>query len=131
VKNNTRILKYKDVSSTEDLKKSILNSLLLPINNDSFEDKIDRYLRRQPKLKIRLLINKDQIFRNIENHVTRRHSSRKIPDNYDFGNPQNRWIHENSSKPDKESLKEIIDLELEEMKSLFTILEQLFEVDYN
>jgi hypothetical protein len=130
VNNNTRILKYKDVSSAEELRKMILNSLKLPLKSDSFENKIGSYFQRQPKLKVRIQLDKKQIFGDIENRITREQSSRKIPEDYDFENPLNRWNIETGSKPNKESIKEILNLELKEMKSLFSILEQFFEIDF-
>ena len=97
--NNTRVLKYKDDSSTEELEKLILNSLKLPLNIDSYENKIGGYSQRQPKLKVRIQLNREQIFGDIEKRIIREQSSSKIMKDYDFGTPLNPWNIEKESKP--------------------------------
>ena len=128
VNENIRVLKYKNITSVEGLKKLILSSLKLPINECSFEDCIKAYFLRQPKLKIKLVLNEVEILQDIESRITKIHSSNKFPEKFQIGNPHNRWDIVTNSSHNKKELRDDIENELSKMKHLISILKNYFEV---
>ncbi len=71
-----------------------------------FHERLKNYLSRNPKLSISFVIFRDNIFKDLKLKTNVEINQSKIPDNYEFGNPLNRWLFQDSEVMTSEEAKQ-------------------------
>jgi len=95
---NQKILKFEDVNSHDAFQFQICNRLKMKgwqFDKLSIEEKILKWTNRNPDKELVLEVNKELIFKKVQEDKSRTilMARLKIPENYEMGNPLNRWIH--------------------------------------
>ncbi len=112
-----RQIKINGHSQVETLKIYILQKLKLidhkRNNLEEFEEKLKNYLKRNSKLKIELILDNALFEKDLKFDLKISSIDTKpYPDNYEFGNPLNRWIIDGNPLTEEES--KIKDLNFEQ-----------------
>jgi hypothetical protein len=114
-----KYLKFDKIDSWESLQFHISKSLKLDkskINLVDFEKKIQNFLSNNPEAEIALEINFSQVRRDIREKERRNFLQQPFPDNYEMGNPMNRWLYSGIVRTEEEVQKD--DLEIEKRTEL-------------
>lgn len=93
-----KIVKLEDIESHDAFEFQLCKKLKMTgwqFDKLSIEEKILKWTNRNPDKELILEINKELIFRKVHESKSRTIliSRSKIPENYEMGNPLNRWIH--------------------------------------
>lgn len=108
---NTRKLDLNTYADTASLKTLILKELLLfDPKKDSvaeFDDRLKSYIDRNKNLEIVFQVNRAEIERGMRFRLSSELNAQPFPENYEMGNPHNRWIWPQSDpKTDEEIQRE-------------------------
>lgn len=131
----TRQIKINGHSEIETLKIYILQQLKLidhkKNNLDEFESKLRGYLQRNRSLEIKFILDNSEFEKDIRFDLgIIKNQAKLYPENYEFGNPLNRWLFDGTEKLANEEI-EIEDIKLdrkfEELISKFNIFFDLLE----
>jgi hypothetical protein len=132
----TRQIKINGHSQIETLKIDILQKLkLIDYKRNSlteFESRLKSYLQRNRNLKIEFILNNTEFENDLKFDLNLKNiDNNHYPENYEIGNPHNRWIHDNwpltqkENKIEDEKTKQDIEEAIAEFNSFFEWLELL------
>lgn len=104
----TRRININGHSQIETLKIDILQKLRLidhkKNNLEEFQSRLKAYLQRNRNQTIEFTINNAEFVKDLEFDLNLKNKGNNpYPENYEFGNPLNRWIHDSAPLPQKES----------------------------
>lgn len=106
MKDNIRRIQLGKIDSIDSFKFQILHNLkLIDFKKNclgEFEIRLNNYINRNPKLTIQLEVNIKEVSENFRKRIAGEISKTEIPDNYEFGNPFNRWIFDPVTKTQDE-----------------------------
>jgi len=120
---NTRKLDLNTYADTASLKTLILKELLLfDPKKDSvaeFDDRLKSYIDRNKNLEIVFQVNRDEIEKGMRFRLSSELNAQPFPENFEMGNPHNRWIWPQSDpktgeeiKREKDKLEEAVEANL-------------------
>lgn len=131
-----RRIKINGHSEVETLKIFILQKLKLidhkRNNLEEFEVRLKDYLTRNKNLEIEFILDKNQFEKDLRFDLNISSIQTKpYPDNYEFGNPLNRWMFDGIILTEEESVIKDLDFErkikeaIEKFTSFFECIENL------
>jgi len=138
-KNKQKIIEFKDVSPSNDFLFQICNRLKMKgwqFDKLTIEEKVSKWLSRNPKKELILEIYSESILKKIKEFKSRIPYETEIPKGYELGNPHNRWIHNNPISRTQEQIIEDqkkIDIETDEeyrkVKSILNSLKRKCQIE--
>src|SRR5690349_297229 len=95
---NERIIKIASYTDLESLKKFILQKLNLVDHKkdhvQEFDERLKNYIDRNKSLKIVFEFDRDKLEKDFRLQLSLTRFQQPCPDNFELGNPHNRWLHE-------------------------------------
>ena len=133
---NSRTIRIKSYTDIESLKKFILQQLSLAINTKKaiaqFDEQLVRHLSKNPQLKLIVQFDRDRLQKDIRSWMSlQSRPSQPFPENFDMGNPHNRWFYDPIVKTQEEIRREEAEFERsfqEKIARLNAFLHDLAEV---
>ena len=131
---NNRVIYLKSFTDIESLKRFILQKLnLIDHKKESvteFDDRLKSYINRNEDLKIIFQFDRN----NLENDLKFKLSltnrvDQPYPDNFELGNPHNRWFFDPIIKTEEEIEREKVQFEKGFQKELVTLKEFLDKLE--
>jgi hypothetical protein len=122
---NRRTIDLNSYTDTASLKMLILQKLLLvDPKRDSvaeFDDRLKTYLGRNGKLQLVFRVDRDKIERDLRFQLSLAANAQPYPENYEFGNPLNRWMEAPVARTAEERERLKVDLEEAVQASLMAL----------
>lgn len=133
---NDKIIKVQRYTDIESLKKYILQKLkLVDHKKDSvseFYDRLKNCLNRDRDLKITFQLDRDKLEEDIRFELSlATRGNQPYPDNFEMGNPHNRWFFDPIVRTEEEAREKKVEFEkslqdkLMELRDFFDRLEKL------
>jgi hypothetical protein len=113
---NNRIINLKSYTGIESLKRFILQKLnLVDYKKDSiaeFDNRIKNYIERNKNLELILQLNRTEIEKDLRFRISlTSKANQPYPENFEMGNPHNRWLYDPIIKTEEETKREELELE--------------------
>ncbi|MCX6181871.1 MAG: hypothetical protein NT150_08085 [Bacteroidetes bacterium] len=135
---NERKIILRSYSDTDSLKRLILQKLNLVDHKKDpvleFDERVKSYIERNKNSKLVLQYDKDKLVKELDFNLTlASRAGQRYPDNFELGNPHNRWQFdpvvktEEQAQQEKRELKKLLQDKLTELNSFLDQFRQLGE----
>lgn len=91
-----------------------------------FYERLKNYIDRNKNLKITFQFDRDKLEKNLKFKLSLTRFQKPYPDNYEMGNPHNRWFQDPILRTEEESRKDEVEFEKRYQDKLLT-LRQFFD----
>lgn len=122
---NERIIKIVSYIDMESLKMYILQKLNLVDHKkdciNEFYERLKNYIDRNKSLKIVLQFDRDKLEKDLKFKLSLTRFQQPFPDNFEMGNPHNRWFFDPIIRTEEEAKKEELEFEKSYQDKLLTL----------
>jgi len=122
---NERIIKIVSYTDMESLKMYILQKLNLVDHKkdciNEFYERLKNYIDRNKSLKIVLQFDRDKLEKDLKFKLSLTRFQQPFPDNFEMGNPHNRWFFDPIIRTEEEAKKEELEFEKSYQDKLLTL----------
>jgi hypothetical protein len=128
-----RIIKIGSYGDVESLKMFILQKLnLVDYKTDyvkEFYERLRNYIDRNKNLKITFQFDRGKLEKDLKFKLSLTRSQQSYPDNFEMGNPHNRWLYDPIVRTEKEARTEEMEFEKSYQDNLSTLNEFIHRLE--
>jgi hypothetical protein len=122
---NERIIKIASYTDIESLKMFILQKLNLvdhkKDNVKDFQERLKNYVDRNKSLTITFQFDRDKLEKDLMVKLSLTRFQQPYPDNFEMGNPHNRWFYDPIIRTEEEAKREELEFEKSYQDKLLTL----------
>lgn len=122
---NERIIKIASYTDIESLKMFILQKLNLvdhkKDNVKDFQERLKNYVDRNKSLTITFQFDRDKLEKDLMGKLSLTRFQQPYPDNFEMGNPHNRWFYYPIIRTEEEAKREELEFEKSYQDKLLTL----------
>ena len=122
---NERIIKIASYTDIESLKMFILQKLNLvdhkKDNVKDFQERLKNYVDRNKSLTITFKFDRDKLEKDLMVKLSLTRFQQPYPDNFEMGNPHNRWFYDPIIRTEEEAKREELEFEKSYQDKLLTL----------